>query len=177
MATSGLRAVLVERLQAALVDEQAASRRSERRERGVDKLTKGSVSFMVTFGSTTPYLWRAIRDGNCDTRRPLLDPTSDASRRARGGQARRAISSEAKRCGACDGTRGGRAAEEAPRGRRSRREARRGFRGFHLTLPYLVPSQLQLGGALLHPKLAVDSISEVPGASKAHLEVVNGPVP
>jgi hypothetical protein len=126
-------------------------------------------SFMVTFG--------AIRDGNCDTRRPLLDPTSDASRRARGGQARRAISSEAKRCGACDGTRGGRAAEEAPRGRRSRREARRGFRGFHLTLPYLVPSQLQLGGALLHPKLAVDSISEVPGASKAHLEVVNGPVP
>ena len=41
VATSGIRAVLVERLKAALVDEQAASRRSERRERGVDKLTKG----------------------------------------------------------------------------------------------------------------------------------------
>jgi hypothetical protein len=34
--------------------------------------------------------------------------------------------------------------------------------------------------ALLDPKLAVESISEVPGASKAHLEVVgllNGAVP
>ena len=30
---------------------------------------------------------------------------------------------------------------------------------------------------LLDPKLAVESISEVPGASKAHLDVVNGPVP
>ena len=29
----------------------------------------------------------------------------------------------------------------------------------------------------LDPKLAVESIYEVPGASKAHLEVVNGPVP
>ena len=64
MATSGLRAVLVERLQAALVDEQAASRRSERRERGVDKLTKGSVSFMVTFGKG---LWRGVGE-------PLFSP-------------------------------------------------------------------------------------------------------
>ena len=29
----------------------------------------------------------------------------------------------------------------------------------------------------LDPKLAIEFISEVPGASKAHLEVVNGPVP
>jgi len=29
---------------------------------------------------------------------------------------------------------------------------------------------------LLDPKLAVESISEVPGASKAHLDVVNGAI-
>ena len=33
------------------------------------------------------------------------------------------------------------------------------------------------GYALLDPKLAVESISEVPEASKAHLDVVNGAVP
>ena len=30
---------------------------------------------------------------------------------------------------------------------------------------------------LIDPKLAVESISEVPGASNAYLDVVNGPVP
>ena len=42
----------------------------------------------------------------------------------------------------------------------------------------LTPSSLYTVFALsVGVKLAVESVSEVAGASKAHLEVVNGPVP
>ena len=62
-----------------------------------------------------------------------------------------------------------------------------GMPGYGMTGYAQPPMQPMMGGAgdsggsytekNRDPKLAVESISEVPGASKAHLDVVNGPVP
>ena len=53
--------------------------------------------------------------------------------------------------------------------------------GYHLIYAYILwvrgDTQRTPRYTLLDPKLAAEPISEVPGAPKAHLDVVNGPVP